>query len=62
LISEEWAASRPYCFNPRETASGTHYIGVWEGPRSGLDIKERIKMYYLYRESNPESSIVEHIA
>jgi hypothetical protein len=32
-----WSASRPGCFNPREKAPGTHWIGGWVGPRAGLD-------------------------
>jgi hypothetical protein len=28
----EWSASRPFRFTP-----GTHWIGGWVGPRSGLD-------------------------
>jgi hypothetical protein len=33
----EWSALRPGRFTPRETAPGTHWIGRWVGPRTGLD-------------------------
>jgi len=33
----EWLASRPGRFTPRERAPGTHLVGVWVGPRAGLD-------------------------
>jgi hypothetical protein len=26
---------------PRERAPGTHWIGVWVGPRTGLDVVEK---------------------
>jgi hypothetical protein len=35
--SDEWPASRPGCFTPEERAPGTHWIGGWVGPRSGLE-------------------------
>jgi hypothetical protein len=37
LDGGEWSASRPGRFTPRERASGTHWIGGWVGPRTGLD-------------------------
>jgi hypothetical protein len=32
LVGGEWSASRPGRFTP-----GTHWIGGWVGPRTGLD-------------------------
>jgi len=32
----EWSVSRPGHFSPVERASGTHWIGGWAGPRTGL--------------------------
>jgi hypothetical protein len=37
LDNGEWSASRPGRFTRKEIASGTHWIGGWAGPRSGLD-------------------------
>jgi hypothetical protein len=41
------SASRPSRFNPRERASGTHWIGGWVGPRGGMDTvsKRKIPLY-----------------
>jgi hypothetical protein len=36
----KWSASCSTRFNPREKASGTHCIGGWVGPRTGLDAVE----------------------
>lgn len=33
----ERSASDPSHFLPREGAPGTHWTGVWMGPRAGLD-------------------------
>jgi len=38
LEEGEWSASRPSRFNPRERTPGTHWIGVWMGPRAVLDM------------------------
>jgi hypothetical protein len=38
----EWTASRTGRFTTRERAPGTHCIGAWVDPRSGLeDVKKR---------------------
>jgi hypothetical protein len=37
LDGDEWSASRPGRFTPRERAPGTNWIGGWVGPRTGLD-------------------------
>jgi len=40
----EWSASHLGRFTPGETASGTHWIGVWVGPRAGLDVVVKRKI------------------
>jgi hypothetical protein len=42
LDGSEWIASCHGCFTARERAPGTHCIGVWVGPRGGLDAVEKI--------------------
>jgi len=37
LDGGEWSASRPSRFTPKERTPCTHWIGVWVGPRTGLD-------------------------
>jgi hypothetical protein len=44
LDGDEWSASSPGRFTPRERASGTHWIGGWVGPRAGLDAVVRRKI------------------
>jgi hypothetical protein len=44
LDGGEWSASRPCHFTPGERAPGTHCIGGWVGPRTGLDDVERRKI------------------
>jgi hypothetical protein len=39
----EWLASRPGRLTPGERASGTHWMGGWVGPRTGLDDVEKRK-------------------
>jgi hypothetical protein len=41
LVGEEWSATRPGRFTPGEIVPGTHWIGGWVGPRTGLDDVER---------------------
>jgi hypothetical protein len=43
LVGGQWSASRPGRFTPRESSLGTHWIGVWVGPRTGLDDMEKTK-------------------
>jgi hypothetical protein len=43
LFGGEWSASRPGRFTPGEKAPGTHWIGGWVDPRSGLDNVEKRK-------------------
>jgi hypothetical protein len=47
LVGGERSASRPGRFNPRETASDTHWIRGWVGPRAGLDDMEKRKILTL---------------
>jgi hypothetical protein len=50
----EWSSSRPGRALPLgERAPGTHCIGGWVGPRSGLDAEVRGKILCLCRGSNP---------
>jgi hypothetical protein len=63
LVGGEWSASRPGRFNPGETAPGTHWIGGWVGPRTGLDDVERRQILSLpehelatLRQSSPVAS------
>jgi hypothetical protein len=44
LTGGEWSASRTGRFTPRENAPGTHSIGGWVGPRTGLDDVEKRKI------------------
>jgi hypothetical protein len=42
LAGGEWLVSRPGCSIPEERALGTHWLGGWVGPRTGLnDMKKR---------------------
>jgi hypothetical protein len=47
LAGDEWSASRPCRFTPRERARGIHWIGGWVGPRAGLDDVEKRKFLTL---------------
>ena len=40
LDGDEWSASRPHRFNP-----GSHSVGGWLGPRTGVDVYKKIKMF-----------------
>jgi hypothetical protein len=44
LDGGEWSASLPGRFSPRESAAGTHWIGGWVGPRTGLDVVVKTKI------------------
>jgi hypothetical protein len=46
----------PGRFTTRERAPDTHWIGVWVGPRAGLDAVKKIKIPSPCRDSNPQSS------
>jgi hypothetical protein len=47
-----WSASHPGRSIPGETASGTHWIGGWVGPRAVLDVVEN-SIPCPYWESDP---------
>jgi hypothetical protein len=47
LAGDEWSASRPGRFTPGERAHGTHWIGGWVDPRTGLDDVEKRKFLTL---------------
>jgi hypothetical protein len=44
LAGGEWSALRPSRFTPEERAPGTHLIGSWVDPRTGLDDVEKRKV------------------
>jgi hypothetical protein len=47
-LGTSWrAASHPGRFTPRQRAPGTHWIGGWVDPRSGLDAVEKRKFLFL---------------
>jgi hypothetical protein len=41
LVGDEWSASPPGLFTPREIAPGALWIGGWTDHRAGLDDMER---------------------
>jgi hypothetical protein len=51
LDGDEWSASSPGCFTPREKIPGTHWIGNWVGPRAVLDAMVKRKIPSPRRES-----------
>lgn len=57
LDGGKWSPSYPRHFSPRETVSGTHFIGAWVSPTASVDITEEGKF------SNPaETQILDHPA
>jgi hypothetical protein len=46
----------PGCFNPREKACSTHWIGGWVVSRAGLDMVVKRKIRSPCQDLNPESS------
>jgi hypothetical protein len=61
LDGGEWLASRPGCFNSRERAPGTHWIGGWMGPRAVLAAVVKRKIPSPRRESDPSTPIVQPV-
>jgi hypothetical protein len=61
LVGGEWSASRLGRFTSRETSPGTHWVGGWMGPRTGLDDVERRKSCP-YRDSKSDPSAVQPVA
>jgi hypothetical protein len=47
LVGGDWSDSCPGLFIRGEIALGTHYIGGWIGPRTGLDDVERRQIFPL---------------
>jgi hypothetical protein len=47
MVGGEGSASRPSRFDPTERALGTHWIGGWEVPISGLNDMEEQKFFTL---------------
>jgi hypothetical protein len=47
LGGDEWSASRLFRFTPWERAPGTHWKGGCMGPRAGLDIMQKRKIFHL---------------
>jgi hypothetical protein len=47
LNGGELSASRPDRFTPAERAPGTHWIGGWVTPRTGLDDEMRIEILFV---------------
>jgi hypothetical protein len=62
LDGDEWSASRPGHFTPREIAPGTHWIGGCVGPRAVLDAVVKRKIPSPRRESKPRTAIVQPVA
>jgi hypothetical protein len=48
LDGDDWSASRPGRFTPRETAPGTHWIGGWVGPRAVLEA-DKLQYFVAYQ-------------
>jgi hypothetical protein len=47
LVGGGWSASLPIPLYPLERAPGTHFIGGWVVPKSGLDDMEKWKIFTL---------------
>jgi hypothetical protein len=56
LDRDEWSASRPGRFTPRERIPATHWLGGWVGPRAVLDAVAKRELPCPYRESIPGRS------
>jgi hypothetical protein len=61
LDGGEWSASHRGRFTSREIAPGIHWIGSWVGPRAGVDVVVKRKIPSPRRDSNPKTSIVQHV-
>jgi hypothetical protein len=62
LNGDEWSASRPDHFTPRERTPGTHWIGGWVGSRAVLHAMVTRKIPSRRREPNPRTPIVQPVA
>jgi len=54
LDGDEWSASCPGHFIPRDRAPGTDWIESWAGPRTGQDMVLRRKIPSPYQDSNSD--------
>jgi hypothetical protein len=61
MDGSEWSVSFSGRFIPKERNSSTHWIGAWMSPNTYLNVVKR-KISYHFRESNPESSVVQPVA
>jgi hypothetical protein len=62
LVGGEWSASHPGRFTPGERAPGTHWIGGWVDPRTGLNDAEKIKFLTLPGLGNSNPFVVHPVA
>jgi hypothetical protein len=62
LDGDEWSASRPGRFTPREGTPITQRIGGWVDPRAVLDAVVKRKIPTPRRESNPRTPTVQPVA
>jgi hypothetical protein len=62
LDGNEWSASRPCRFTPRERAPDTHWIGGWVDTRAVLDAVVKRKTPSPRRDSNLRTPIVQPVA
>jgi hypothetical protein len=61
LDGGEWSPSGPGRFTPGENAPDTHLIRGRVGPRAGLNAVGKTKLSCRWRESKPDSSVVQPI-
>jgi hypothetical protein len=62
LNRDEWSASWPCRFTPRERAPSTHWIGGWVVPRAVLDVVVKRKIPSPRRELHPKTPIFQPVA
>jgi hypothetical protein len=61
LDGGEWSASNPGRFILAERAPGTHWIGGWLGPRTGVDNVGKRKFLALPRMQTPKQSKLKNV-
>jgi hypothetical protein len=61
IVGGEWSVLQPGRFTPEERARGSHWIGDWVGPRTGLEDVER-KKYCLYLDPKSEPLAIQPLA
>jgi hypothetical protein len=62
LDGGEWSALRSGRVTPMKRVPGTHWTGVWVGPRAVLDAVVKRKIPSPPRESNHRNPIVQPVA